>query len=221
MPARTARILPIRRKDFKVPEFLAFVAANGGEVGTPTNPYEVVRYRAYWRGTKTSSVHVVYAKESGLLTWTGGSEGHYRAFLDGARMDELPSVPEAPKAKAAEPRLPKKGGKGKSASRTRAVLRLRDGDDCWFCGKPMGDDCTLEHLIAKAKGGNNSLANYALAHRQCNADAAALPLVEKIAMRTRLHAAQAIEAGAAETGTGSVHESAVPQGCAQTSPEAP
>lgn len=31
-----------------------------------------------------------------------------------------------------------------------------------------------------------------------------------------LEAAQAIEARRAETGTGSVHESAVPQGCAQT-----
>lgn len=184
MADRRARILPIRRKDFNVQGFLAFVAANGGEVGVPTNPYEVVRYRAYWRGTQTSAVHIVYAKDNGLLTWTGGSQGHYRAFLDGARMDELPGAVEGPKAKPAEQRLPKK--KGKSNAPTRATLRARDGDDCWFCGKPMGDDCTLEHLIAKAKGGNNSLANYALAHRQCNADAADLPLVDKIAMRARL-----------------------------------
>lgn len=184
MPARTARILPIRRKDFRVPEFLAFVAANGGEVGTPTSPYEVVRYRAYWRGTQTSAIHIVYAKESGLLTWTGGSQGHYRAFLDGARMDELPGVAEGPKAAPAEQRLPKK--KGKSKAPTRAALLARDGGNCWFCGTPMGGDCTIEHLIAKAKGGNNSLSNYALAHRQCNADAADLPLVEKIALRDRL-----------------------------------
>lgn len=183
---RRASIVPIRRKDFKVAEFLAFVAANGGEVGTPTSPYEVVRYRAYWRGTQTSAVHIVYAKENGLLTWTGGSQGHYRAFLDGARMDDLPGASEGPKAAPAEQRLPKKGGKGKSTSKTRAAIRARDGNDCWFCGKPMGDDCTLEHLVAKAKGGANSLANYALAHRKCNADAADLPLVEKIAMRDRL-----------------------------------
>lgn len=184
MPSRTARVLPIRRKDFKVGEFLAFVAANGGEVGTPTNPYEVVRYRAYWRGTQTSAIHIVYAKESGLLTWTGGSQGHYRAFLDGAAMEELPGASEGPKAKPDEQRLPRKSKKSKAP--TRATLLARDGDDCWFCGAPMGDDCTIEHLIAKAKGGNNSLANYALAHRQCNADAADLPLVDKIAMRARL-----------------------------------
>jgi hypothetical protein len=171
--------LPIRRKDFDVQGFLAFVAQHGGEIGTPTNPYEVVRYRAYWRGTKTSAVHIVYAKENGLLTWTGGSEGHYRAFLAGTPMEELP---------CAEP----KRAKGKQASaesagdKLRRKLIARDGGDCWFCGEAMGPDCTIEHLVPKASGGRNALANYALAHRRCNNDAADLPLVEKIALRARL-----------------------------------
>ena len=174
--------LPIRRAQFDVPGFLAFVAANGGEVGKPTNPYEVVRYRAYWRGTDKAAVHVVYAKENGLLTFTGGSAGHYRAFLTGAPMNELPGS-EGVKASPVEQRLPGPTSKGQV---TRAKLLKRDGGDCWFCGTPMGNDCTIEHLIPKARGGSNSLANYALAHQRCNAEAAALPLVEKLAMRTRL-----------------------------------
>lgn len=177
-----SRALPIRRKDFKVADFLAFVAQSGGEVGTPTNPYEVVRYRAYWRGTKTSSIHIVYAKENGLLTWTGGSEGHYRAFIDGAPMEELPGAP-APKPFGRTGKFTKPDSKGQVR---RAKLLERDGGDCWFCGDPMGDDCTIEHLVAKASGGRDSLANYALAHKRCNADAADLPLVDKIALRQRL-----------------------------------
>lgn len=192
MAPRTSRTLPIRRDSFNVSGFVAFLAANGCEVGTPTNPYEVVRYRAYWQGSARPITHIVYAKETGLLTWMGGSQAHYRAFLDGSALvgvtPPFVSQFEGPQAKANEQRLPRQK-KSKSKAPTRAALLARDGDECWFCGVEMGDDCTIEHLIAKAKGGNNSLANYALAHRQCNADAADLPLVEKIAMRARLREA--------------------------------
>jgi len=160
-----------------VQSFLAFVAANGGEVGVPTNRYEVVRYRAHWRGTNKASVHIVYAKENGLLTFTGGSMGHYRAFMAGTPMEELTAL------KAAQPAAPPTSPPEGKSAKMRKKLRTRDGDDCWFCGEGLGDDCTIEHLIPKAKGGTNSLANYALAHQKCNAAAADLPLVEKIAMR--------------------------------------
>ena len=181
-----ARVMPIRRKDFDVQRFLAFVAEHGGEVGTPTNPYEVVRYRAYWRGTQTSSIHIVYAKENGLLTWTGGSQGHYRAFLDGTPMEQLPGADVWERSAELEAKL--KSPKRSKSAITRENLRERDGDDCWFCGAPMGDDCTIEHLIPKSKGGRDSLSNYALAHLKCNNDAANLPLVQKIALRATLHA---------------------------------
>lgn len=171
------RNLPIRRADFDVQGFLTFVAQQGGEVGTPTNPYEVVRYKAYWRGTNKASTHIVYAKENGLLTWMAGSKGHYRAFLDGAPMNELPG--QTP------PMTPKTESKG---ARIRTKLLERDGADCWFCGTPMGDDCTIEHLIPKSDGGRNSLSNYALAHKRCNQLAADKPLVEKLALRTELRA---------------------------------
>jgi hypothetical protein len=188
MAPRTARTLPLRRDKFNVSGFVAYLAANGCEVGTPTNPYEVVRYRAYWQGSKAPVTHIVYAKETGLLTWMGGSQGHYRSFLDGAALVGIapPFVSkfEGPQAAPAEQRL-SKGKHGKTAA-SRAALLARDGDDCWFCGEPLGDDCTIEHLVPKSRGGANALANYALAHKQCNAAAANKPLVEKIAMRARL-----------------------------------
>ena len=174
------RNIPIRRRDFDVQGFLAYVAEQGGEVGKPTNAYEVVRYKAYWRGTNKAATHIVYAKESGLLTWMHGSKGHYRAFLDGAPMGELP-VAET-KAKSGKVKAKKKA----SGEVTRERLLARDGGDCWFCGKPMGDDCTIEHLIPKSDGGRNSMSNYALAHQRCNQLAADKPLVAKLALRAEL-----------------------------------
>lgn len=172
--------LPIRRKDFDVAGFLAYVKEQGGEISQPTNPYEVVRYRAYWRFTTQASVHVVYAKDNGLLTFTGGSKGHYRAFMTGQPMHELPGAvsPSPPIAKA----------KASKTGNMRRKLLARDGDGCWFCGTAMGDDCTIEHLVPKSKGGANSLSNYALAHQRCNAQAADLPLVQKISLREEMRA---------------------------------
>ncbi|MXP42954.1 HNH endonuclease [Allopontixanthobacter sediminis] len=174
--------LPIRRDKFDTQNFLAYLSQQGCEIGVPTNRYEVVRYRAYWRGTNKAATHIVYAKENGLLTWTGGSKGHYRAFLAGAPVDELLSVPQAP--------TPASKAVSKS-EKTRAKLLARDGDECWFCGDAMGADCTIEHLVPKSTGGRNSLANYALAHRKCNNDAADLPLIKKIEMRASMRSVKA------------------------------
>lgn len=174
--------LPIRRAQFDVQGFLAFAAEQGAEIGTPTNPYEVVRYKAYWRGTQKAATHVVYAKENGLLTWTGGSKGHYRAFIAGAPMDELPRWEPVTKAETA-----KRGASARHRKASREALIERDGTDCWFCGRHMADDDrTIEHLVPQAAGGRNTLANYALAHARCNQLAADKPLVEKLALRSEL-----------------------------------
>jgi 5-methylcytosine-specific restriction endonuclease McrA len=53
-----------------------------------------------------------------------------------------------------------------------ALLRARDGNDCWLCGKPLGGSpggsITLDHVIPRSKGGSNTLDNLRLAHRRCN-----------------------------------------------------
>lgn len=176
-----SRNIPIRRAQFALQQFAAWLASEGAEIGIPTNPYEVIRYKAYWRGTSKAATHIVYAKESGLLTWTGGSLGHYRAFLAGAPIDDLPKFENKKNGRTINPKtaLPK------SAARREAIAE-RDGHDCWFCGKELGTDRTIEHLVPKAKGGPNSLANYVLAHAKCNQRAADLPLAAKIALREEM-----------------------------------
>jgi hypothetical protein len=172
--------LPIRRTQFKTADFAAWLARNGAELGTPTNPYEVIRYKAHSATSKRAETHIVYAKESGLLTFTGASREHYVQFATGAAM--FPDPFHVPKAKRPAPEMETPG----KAERRRRKLLERDGDGCWFCGLPMGDDCTIEHLVPRSAGGRDALANYALAHRRCNADAADMPLTEKIELRSRL-----------------------------------
>jgi len=84
----------------------------------------------------------------------------------------------------------------------------RDGKNCRYCGvetttpRYSGDnsDCvrTLDHIVPLSRGGTNRLSNLVIACGWCNRMKA-----------DGQFSAQAIEARRAETGTGSVHESAV------------
>lgn len=180
--------LPIRRDRFDAQGFLAYLSKHGCEIGKPSNPYEVVRYRAYWSSSKKPVTHIVYAKENGLLTWMQGSQAHYLAFLAGGPLTgNKPPYKASVETHTHEPEI--FHGKPAVTSRkqtARQKIIARDGPDCWFCGVEMGDDCTIEHLIPKAKGGLNAIANYVAAHAKCNAAAADMPLVEKIALRAKL-----------------------------------
>jgi hypothetical protein len=61
--------------------------------------------------------------------------------------------------------------------RNRKIARIlaRDGEGCCYCGKPLGDDMTLEHRIAQANGGSDDLENLTLAHAACNRRVGDLP----------------------------------------------
>jgi 5-methylcytosine-specific restriction endonuclease McrA len=58
----------------------------------------------------------------------------------------------------------------------RESIRLRDGDDCWQCGKPMRfgapfntrRSATIEHVQAQANDGTDDLDNLRLCHKGCN-----------------------------------------------------
>lgn len=74
---------------------------------------------------------------------------------------------------------------GNMASK-RAALRLRDGDNCFYCGQTMkfeptwrktgsrpfrvfpAEEATAEHLVDRQHGGTNDLTNLVLACRRCN-----------------------------------------------------
>lgn len=176
--------LPIRRQQLKVQPFLAWLAEHGAEVGAPTNPYEVVRYRAYWKKPRAET-HIIYAKENGLLTFTGASRAHYERFLAGeplvAKGEQFVSKFDY----AAPADHPLEAVEGPTARRRKKLME-RDGDGCWFCGQPLGDDVTLEHLVPRSRGGGNDAANCVLAHAKCNQAAANLSISEKVEMRSRM-----------------------------------
>lgn len=175
---------PAHINEFDAEAFLAYVRDSGGEVLPPTNPWEIARYRAKWRGSDAVDVHIVYKKANGRLTYTKGSEDHYRAFVLSAPMEELPKL--SPKNTTARA----KRTKPKTADLRRKLVE-RDGDVCWFCGCFLNGDETIEHLVAKARGGFNTLDNYALAHAECNRRAGSLPLVGKLALRQMLRESRA------------------------------
>lgn len=140
-------------------KFLARVTEAGGEVLAPTNPYEAMRFK-----TKLG-VGVVYEKANGTRTWNVEAE-QVREHLDASRGSLAPVEVKG-----------RRKGKG-------SVARLleRDGSACFFCGVQLGDDITVEHLVAVAHGGPNHISNLFLAHGECNRAAGHLSAPEKVAM---------------------------------------
>lgn len=135
------------------------VISAGGEILGPTNPYELMRFRTRY------GVGVIYTGRRGER-WNAEAilaRDHIAAFNKGSL---------AP--------VEVKGRRKDKA--TVAALLERDGDCCFFCGKPLGDDITVEHLVAVAHGGPNHISNLFLAHQHCNKAAGHLSAPEKIAM---------------------------------------
>lgn len=65
------------------------------------------------------------------------------------------------------------------------VLLERDGDDCFLCCQALGDDITIDHFVAKSKGGPDHTDNLVLMHKRCNNLAADRSPVWKIQQRER------------------------------------
>lgn len=130
-----SKTLPIRRNQFKTAEFAAWLETQGAEVGMPTNQYEVIRYRAYAPGGLKADTHIVYAKESGLLTFSGGTRTHYEAFMAGENIVgmfvsqyDVAALPNSGPA-------PRSITKPSKAAVSRDKLLARDGNECWFCAR--------------------------------------------------------------------------------------
>jgi len=78
-------------------------------------------------------------------------------------------------------------------SQYKKSVRMRDGDECFYCGVDVEDEknMTLEHLLSLAHGGRNRLENMAIAHKKCNEMAGKMSVVEKVKLRDRLRAENA------------------------------
>lgn len=166
---------PATCKQFDTLGFARHLELQGAVIGHPTNVYEVIRYKV--KGV----THIVYMKQSGVLTYTGESEAHYVNFL--TNREELKAI-RTRKVRA-------NGAPKHSTKRIRDALRERDGICCWYCGCFVDDEGTIEHLIPRSDGGLNVMSNLVLAHQTCNQRAGALHLSGKIELRTSMRAAQA------------------------------
>lgn len=146
-----------------------WLVERGAQVLVPTNEWEVLRYQA---GRSTG---VVYRTLRGTLTFVGGSREALTAFYGGG-MGWTAGVGTTRQSEPKRKRV-----------HVMALLK-RDGDVCFYCGKPLGEDITREHLVPLTAGGPDHIANMFLSHSACNFKAGALSAVEKIKLRDALHA---------------------------------
>ena len=143
----------------RVRNFKNWLSSNGAQILQVTNEYEVLRFKA---GDKTS---VIYKNESGRkLSFTGQSLEAYEAFTENKSWRAIDKTKRT----------------GRKPSVTTRTILARDGDLCFFCQEKLGDDITLEHLVAVTHGGPHHISNQFLAHVDCNRKAGHLSAVEKI-----------------------------------------
>lgn len=138
----------------RLKKFETYLRHHGCEILPVTNEHEAIRFRG---------------KQVGVLYKSGGVSGSYVtealiAFDKGLNWTGGPVST----------------GRRSNYKKEKAKLLERDGDNCFYCGKSLGDDITLEHLINLSAGGINTLANMVLAHEQCNFDTKTMTLAEKV-----------------------------------------
>ncbi len=141
-----------------IAEFRSWLEDHGVEIKSPTNPYEVLRYKHAKFGTI-----VIYQNAKGQFTVNSVARKHYRCFKDGKRLGLGTGRPN-PKRRV---------------SLLRRLLN-RDGVCCCVCGEPLGDDITIEHWHSLSSGGTNAIDNLGLAHQACNEALDDLSVCEKV-----------------------------------------
>ncbi len=136
-------------------KFAVWLQQNGAEILPNSNEFEEIRFKGSEIGVKYKS-----GKYSGSY-----AENAFKCYLDGKKWDGRPiSV----------------GRKNSYVKEKRSILK-RDGSTCFYCGKALEDDITLEHLIPLTAGGINNLSNMVLAHESCNNRMGDKHLIEKVA----------------------------------------
>lgn len=162
---KAAERAPAKRDEMAV--FADWLAARGAEVLTTTNEWEMVRFRS------DRGVGVIYQNRAGKRSYTGPAHDAWQGFRSNTDWRAFPR------------------GSRRTRHRTDVVLQTlfdRDGEACFFCGDPLEEDVTKEHLHSVTNGGNSHLGNLALAHEGCNLLATHLSVVEKVKLREQLHA---------------------------------
>lgn len=160
------------KKEISRKGFEAWLRAQGANVIAVTNQYEFARFRA--RG----ALHIVYRRINGAFSAEEFGMECLSAFQRGGNIAMGFTTPRRNLGHA-----------------IRATLIERDGDACFFCGEVMDQaDTTIEHLVAKARGGPDHTDNMVLAHEKCNQAIGAMPLIDKIRVHVQMQIRRAIPA---------------------------
>lgn len=142
------------------------------------SPYRVIRVvgmdgQALAATTLTRATKLL---SKGRARWEGDSDQSCLRLL---------SEPLSPPLEEPSPESQDKEA-GRKRRKKVAALRRRDGDDCFFCIRPMErENMTLEHLLSRRDGGTDCYANLVLACRPCNHAAGHLAVIEKVKLRER------------------------------------
>lgn len=141
--------------------FTKWLDAKGAQILVPTNEWELCRFKT------NAGTGIIYTNKTGRLRFTGDSLAAWTAYVTGGGWRAAPATKRRLKS-----------------SPTCAALRKRDGDDCFFCQTSVEvEDESVEHLVSITHGGPDHLANMALAHRTCNAEAGHMSVMDKILLR--------------------------------------
>ena len=166
----------MRRTDHQIALFREWLVQCGATVEPGFTPWEILRFRS----CRTSGVTSVYRNTKGKESWDTIATTLYAEYAAGKR-----------------PRLAHEDSVRYRTKALVAALVLRDGLECWFCGKEWPDqdspDLTIEHLLSRNHGGPNHESNLTIACERCNAAAGSLPIVGKVMLRERLRAERKIE----------------------------
>ncbi|SIS72757.1 MULTISPECIES: HNH endonuclease [Chryseobacterium] len=140
--------------DLDIQKFRKWLEQGGCDILPTTNEYEALKF-------KGRIIGIVYKSGKTSNKYTARA---IRFFKENKKWDGYP------------PNV----GRKSSYKKEKAQILERDGDLCFFCNKKLGDDITLEHLLALSRGGRNALPNMVLMHEKCNNELSNLPLIDKI-----------------------------------------
>lgn len=148
-------------KPAEVKRFKKWLHSQGAEVLQPTNEYELIRYKS------KSGIGVLYCGKKGQSVSSAKVSEAITSYKNGSKWNDKPN------------------GTYRSAklSTHKNQLLARDGDCCFYCGKELGEDMTIEHILSLIHKGSNRLENMALTHSECNRKAGNLSVIDKIALR--------------------------------------
>lgn len=163
------RRAPTSRSAFNLiaEEFRKWLVHHGSAIFVPTNPYEVTRFMS------ATGIAIIWTDKSGKLSYSPDAQDAITAFL--ANKDW---------------RATERGTRNRPSSKKRAAiirnLMHRDGKECLYCTEELTlDTATIEHMIPVTAGGTNHPANMTLACDDCNKEADAMSVREKLELAIR------------------------------------